>query len=484
MRKALKTIALLLVVCFVLPIAACGKKEVKRTSYEITATYDETARVLNADMTVNYVNETDSVLDEVCFHLYPAAFREGARFSPVPEALALSAYYDGVNYGGIEITGVTVGGEAGEIKIIGQDEDILSVPTGELFPDDTVKIGIKFAVTLPKVRHRLGVTESGVNFGNFYPIACVYENGAFRTDPYYENGDPFYSDCADYKVSLALPEDYALASTGMQTKSKADGKAVYACEAENVRDFAAVAGKFKMLGTRVGKTDVNYYYYADPEPEKSMTAAADALRTFSGLFGEYPYDVYSVVETGFLQGGMEYPQLSMVTDTLSRSSYLDAVIHETAHQWWYGVVGNDEVNAPWLDEGLAETSTSIFYELNPSYGVDYGKRIADALSAYVIYFDPSRPSPRSDVMTRPLGEYSDGFEYAYCSYVKSELMFSSLRSTIGDEKFFGGLKNYYANYSFRNALPDGLIDCMSESAGRDLEGFFSSWLDGKVKMFA
>ena len=215
MRKALKTIALLLAVCFVLPIAACGKKEVKRTSYEIAATYDETARVLNADMTVNYVNETDSVLDEVCFHLYPAAFREGARFSPVPEALALSAYYDGVNYGGIEITGVTVGGEAGEIKIIGQDEDILSVPTGELFPDDTVKIGIKFAVTLPKVRHRLGVTESGVNFGNFYPIACVYENGAFRTDPYYENGDPFYSDCADYKVTLALPEDYALASTGV-----------------------------------------------------------------------------------------------------------------------------------------------------------------------------------------------------------------------------------------------------------------------------
>ena len=197
MRKALKIIAALLVVCFVLPIAACGKSEEKRTRYEINATYDEQNRVLSAEMTVNYINKTDSVLDEVCFHLYPAAFREGARFSPVPEELSSAAYYDGVNYGGIEISSVLAMGESREINVIGQDEDILSVPVGELYPDDEAQIGIKFSVTVPKIRHRLGVTKSGVNLGNFYPVACVYENGNFRTDPYYENGDPFYSECAD-----------------------------------------------------------------------------------------------------------------------------------------------------------------------------------------------------------------------------------------------------------------------------------------------
>lgn len=484
MRRALKIIAATLASCFVFSFAACGTEEKPRTSYEITASYDESSRVLTADMTVNYVNGTDSVLDEVCFHLYPSAFREGARFSPVPETLSLSAYYAGVNYGGIEISAVSVNGNESEIEIIGQDEDILSVPVGELFPDDAVKIDVKFAVAVPKIRHRLGVTERTVNLGNFYPVACVYENGGFRTDPYYENGDPFYSDCADYKVTLAFPANYSLASTGRQEKTRSGDEIIYECSAKNVRDFAAVAGEFKMLGTRIGKTNVNYYYYSDAEPEKSMTAAADALRTFSDLFGEYPYEQYSVVETGFLQGGMEYPQLSMVTDALSRSSYLDAIVHETAHQWWYGVVGNDEINYPWLDEGLAEASTSIFYEKNPFYGVDAKKRTADALSAYVIYFDPSRPSPRSDVMTRPLGDYRDEFEYAYCSYVKGELMFSSLRSAIGDRKFFDGLKNYYTYYRFCNATPDGLVRCMSESSGRDLEGFFSSWLDGKVKMFA
>lgn len=71
MRRALKIIAATLASCFVFSFAACGTEEKPRTSYEITASYDESSRVLTADMTVNYVNGTDSVLDEVCFHLYP-----------------------------------------------------------------------------------------------------------------------------------------------------------------------------------------------------------------------------------------------------------------------------------------------------------------------------------------------------------------------------------------------------------------------------
>lgn len=485
MKKVMNALALALIVCFILPIAAaCEKQEQARTKYEIVASYDEATRTLSGSVTVDYLNSSEAVLDEVCFHLYPSAFREGARFSAVPKSLVGAAYYDGLGYGGIEVGEVTVDGATIEAVVTGQDEDILSVPVGEIYPGEAARIGVNFVVTLPKARHRLGVTENAINFGNFYPIACVYENGAFRVDPYYENGDPFYSDCADYTVKLTLPARLTLAASGTIETTKNGEFNEHTCKIENARDFAAVAGEFKMIGTKACGVDVNYYYYADEAPEKSLVAAADALKTFTSEFGEYPYPAYSVVETGFLQGGMEYPALSLVTDTLNPSAYLDAIVHETAHQWWYGAVGNDEINCAWMDEGLAEFSSSLFFEKNPSYGVDGEKRLADALSSYVVYFDPSRPSPRSDVMTRALNEYRDGFEYAYSTYVKGELLFTSLRQTIGDEAFFSALKTYYSKYKFKNASPDELIACFCESSSRDVKPFFSAWLDGKVKAFA
>ena len=212
-------------------------------------------------------------------------------------------------------------------------------------------------------------------------------------------------------------------------------------------------------------------------------AAVDALKTFSDKFGEYPYESMSSVETQFLQGGMEYPGLAMISDALAPDIYREALVHETAHQWWYAAVGNDEVRYPWLDEGLTEFSTSIFYRENPSYEVDYEKRIADALGAYVLYFDAFKTASSDTSMTRKVCDYESPFEYTYMTYVKGELMFESLRSIIGDEKFFAGLRDYYASYKFKVAKPDDLIGCMEKAAGRNLKGFFDSWTEGKVADF-
>lgn len=488
MKKRFKLLSVLLAVVCALPLIACNGKTGKeaRTKYTIAAEYNEESKTVSANMTVEYFNASDAILDEICFHLYPAAFREGARFSPVPPESVTSAYYDGMSYGGISVTGLTLNGADAEIKIEGQDEDILVVDLGEnkLMPDETATVGMSFTLKLPAVRHRLGYQGDRVNLGNWYPIACVFENGNFVTDPYYANGDPFYSDCADYKVTLTVPEGLTAATSGVQSvASDEEGRRVISSEIENARDFAAVIGKFKMLGTTVNGVDVNYYYVNDAKPEAAMTAAADSIKTFSELFGDYPYKTYSAVETQFLNGGMEYPALTMISDAVSGELYSEVVIHETAHQWWYAVVGNNEVAYPWLDEGLTEFTTSVFYEKNPGYNVDYGKRMSDALAGYVLYYDTFKHINKDTSMSRKVCDYADTFEYTYMTYVKGELMFESLRKTIGDENFFGGLKKYYETYKFRNAAPDDLIGCFEKVSGRELKKFFDSWTEGKVGLY-
>lgn len=489
MKKQIKIVAILLSVICALPLfAACEKKPQKeeRSRYEITATYDEEHKTVTASMSLSYYNGTEAILDELCFHLYPAAFREGARFSPVPKDAVSSAYPAGLSYGGIEIGKTTLGGAEVATSIEGEDEDILVVKmSGEgLYPTERAELTVDFTLTLPEIRHRFGYQGSRVNLGNWYPIACAFEDGNFVTDPYYSTGDPFYSDCADYKVSVTVPDGLTVAASGRVTGAdNADGTRTFSSEILAARDYAAVIGEFKMLGSKAGDTDVNYYYISDPEPEKALTAAVDAVKTFSDKFGEYPYESMSSVETQFLQGGMEYPGLAMISDALTGDIYREAIIHETAHQWWYAAVGNDEVRYPWLDEGLTEFSTSIFYRENPAYEVDYEKRIADALGAYVLYFDAFGNADSDTSMTRKVCEYDSAFEYTYMTYVKGELMFESLRSVIGDEKFFAGLKDYYSTYKFKTAKPDDLIGCMEKASGRDLKSFFDSWTEGKVADF-
>ena len=489
MKKQIKIVAILLSVICALPLfAACEKKPQKeeRSRYEITATYDEENKTVTASMSLSYYNGTEAILDELCFHLYPAAFREGARFSPVPKDAVSSAYPAGLSYGGIEIGKTTLGGAEVATAIEGEDEDILVVKMcGEgLYPTERAELTVNFTLTLPEIRHRFGYQGTRVNLGNWYPIACAFEDGNFVTDPYYSTGDPFYSDCADYKVSVTVPDGLTVAASGRVTGAdNADGTKTFSSEILAARDYAAVIGEFKMLGSKAGDTDVNYYYISDPEPEKALTAAVDAVKTFSDKFGEYPYESMSSVETQFLQGGMEYPGLAMISDALTGDIYREAIIHETAHQWWYAAVGNDEVRYPWLDEGLTEFSTSIFYRENPAYEVDYEKRIADALGAYVLYFDAFGNADSDTSMTRKVCEYDSAFEYTYMTYVKGELMFESLRSVIGDEKFFAGLKDYYSTYKFKTAKPDDLIGCMEKASGRDLKGFFDSWTEGKVADF-
>ena len=130
---------------------------------------------------------------------------------------------------------------------------------------------------------------------------------------------------------------------------------------------------------------LRYYCYDDGDAEGTLRLLEECFTFFSDTFGRYPYGSYSAVQTGFCYGGMEYPGLVFLSDSLAGADYAYTAVHETAHQWWYAAVGSDQTRAAWMDEGLAEYSSLLYFESAPACGFTREGLVASARRALDAY---------------------------------------------------------------------------------------------------
>ena len=469
-------------------LSGCSKNELDKvsknlTSYAISAELDENMQIFGTEKIV-FVNSTGDSLDHVCLHLYPRAFREGATVKPYTTLNEATCFPKGVSFGDIAIEKVSVNGSVKTVDLVGFDNDILKIDFGfKLSPKKTVEIVIDFVIKIPNSTHRFGWFDSNINLGNWYPVVCKYINGEFEMTPYYATGDPFFSDIANYSVEFVFPSKYKLCSTGEINLSKNAEKNTAKISAKAVRDFAmCLSSNAEIKTEKTGGTKVVYMGYSeDKNTEKYLRIAKEALEYFNELFGKYPYSTLTVAKTPFVYGGMEYPGLVFISDAVDdEDEYLKVIVHEIAHQWWYGVVGNDEVNEAWLDETLAEYSTALFFDEFSGYGIRYDEFVADALSSYLLYVDVIS-TLRGDVNTKmnlPVNEYQNDYEYSYMVYVKGVIMFDSLSQMVGKKKIVQGLKKYYAENKFKIANKTRFFDAFKSACHKDLEKFFEGYLNG------
>lgn len=478
---------------FSFALISCGKKKDNLevigqdlSNYYIEIDFDSKTMSADCVQKVNFINNTETIIRELKFHLYPKFFEEGKTSMIVDSTKLANAYPNGMSYSKFEITKVMNGSQV----ISAQYEDnntILIVPLlTSLMPEDRVEIEIEFNFKLPNCLHRFGYGESTINLANFYPIMCVYEEGGgFNTSPYNSNGDPFYSDMSNYYISLTTDNNNLLvANTGEKIDNRVtDGKMIYEMKALAVRDFAIVMSeKFNMISKAVDDVKVEYYYFDDENYERTIQAGIDSIRTFSKLFGDYPYSTFTIVKADFLYGGMEYPGLIYVSaDIDDIDEYMHVIIHETAHQWWYGLVGNDEYKYPWLDEALTEFSTALFYDNNSGYSLTH-KELVDAnhenYSLFIRVYQEVLGS--IDTSMRAVDKYDTEPEYTYSAYVKGVLMYESLYNLIGKDKFISSLQHYFKTYKYKNATPQNLISSFEKISKTSLANFFDSWITGKV----
>lgn len=486
-----KIVFLLLTLLILMPIVFIGCKnenESELTKYYLNMTFDDENYILKGSEEVVYYNDSDNMFTKLYFHLYPNAYRENSKFPIVSSVNKDKAFPNGESFGNIVIEKVYDDKNDLTFLVTGEDENILEVSLPkDVYPDEKVVIKIDFSLKLANINHRLGYGDNTINFGNFYPIVCVYENGkGFSQDLYHFNGDPFYSDCANYEFNLTYPNDYIFASTGSEVKRENNDNLTKICvKSEKTRDFAFILSKnLEKRQKTIDDITINYYgYKGDENLEDCLNICGESVKTFNKLFGKYPYKELNIVKSNFIHGGMEYPQIVFISDMVTeQKDYNYVIVHEIAHQWWYGVVGNDEYNHAWQDEGLAEFSTLLFYKENPYYGEDFQLLINNATQSYKL-FEKVYTQITGNVdgrMDRSLKEFNTEPEYVQCTYTKGVLMFNSIMETVGEKKFYKALKNYYDEYAFKNAKPEDLISTFERSTGYKLEGFINSWLNGKV----
>ena len=469
-------------------LSGCSKNELVKvsknlTTYAISAELDENMQIYGTEK-ITFLNSTGDVLDHLCLHLYPRAFREGATVKPYTSLTEATCFPKGVSFGDISIEKVMVNNKEIKSELVGIDEDILKVDFGfKLLPKKTVEVVIDFVIKIPNSTHRFGWFNSNINLGNWYPVICKYADGKFELTPYYSTGDPFFSDIANYNVEFVFPDKYQLCSTGEIKLEKNNEKNKAKISARAVRDFAmCLSSNAEIKSKNTENTKIFYMgYIEDKNTEKYLKIVGEAVEYFSEVFGKYPYSTLTVAKTPFVYGGMEYPNIVFISDAVDdEDEYLKVIVHEIAHQWWYGIVGNDEINEAWLDETLAEYSTALFFDKFDGYGIKYKEFVEDALSSYLLYVDVIS-TLRGDVNTKmnlPVNEYQNDYEYSYMVYVKGVIMFDSLSQMVGKKKIMQGLKKYYAENKFKIANKSKFFSAFKAACHKDLEKFFEGYLNG------
>ncbi|CAL9670321.1 M1 family metallopeptidase [Streptomyces sp. enrichment culture] len=229
---------------------------------------------------------------------------------------------------------------------------------------ERASVAFDVSVTVPDRNARFGREGAFRFLGNALPVLAVHDAKGWHLDPYVAVGESFYALAGDFRVRLDHPSDLAVPATGRtKTRPGEPGRTVTLSVAERVRDFAWAAGPFRTAHrTTPGGVRVNSYW-APGTPAAGVrltrTEAVAAVDRFGREFGRYPYGEIDLVMTSGFGGGMEYPGLVLLGTTEEGS----AVVHELAHQWWYGIVGNDEYASPWLDESFAQYANFRFYGL-------------------------------------------------------------------------------------------------------------------------
>lgn len=430
----------------------------------IEASLDTESRTLSVQHTLRLKNRTGQTLDAAVLRTWPNAF-QSLETTPCSD----QDYPGGFSTGALTMAHAQVDGQAALHRYLDEGKTLLSIPvSGGWQPDAWVEITLRYTVTPPRAAYRFGVWDGVWAFGNAFAVPAVWEDGAFRADEYVSVGDPFVSDCMNYDVTVTVPGGYRCAASGY---AEADGSA-YHFVSPAVRDFALViSDRFETAQAKQDGVLITAFGLNQAQAKDMLRYARKALKIYSERYGAYPYQSYSVAAVPFAHEGMEYPQLSMIGAALTERRLEYAIVHETAHQWWYAVVGSDGWNQPWQDEALCEFSllkyVQKYYGLSEREDLERS-RMESSLRVTV---------PRGVTPGAPLDYFSSLSEYRLVVYDRGAACLCALDRTVPLDAF---LRDYYQSYAFRRATREDFEEQLFRSTGEDLTPLLRDYLDTSI----
>jgi hypothetical protein len=322
-----------------------------------------------------------------------------------------------------------------------------------LAPGERGEVSFGLSIRVPELRDRFGWSPGLAFLGSALPALAVRDDRGWHLPPFVDLGESFYSVVGRYRVTFETPRGIRTPSTGrLVARRTVGGRTVVTSEARRVRDFEWAAGPLRRVVGRAAGTRIVVWYLpeaVDARRARSLLGHAErAMATFSEAFGLYPYPELDVVLSGHAWiGGMEYPQIVF-------SDPIPVVLrHELAHQWWYGLVGNDQFTEPWLDEAFATWSQRL--PTRPRVGCEG--------------FGWPSGSAR---MTNDMGYWREHpAQYFSVVYIGGACLLAQLAERFGLDRFLRILERYAARHRYGIARTSDFVHAIDRAAARHLPGF-------------
>ena len=424
----------------------------------------ETPMLVNGRQEVLYTNQEEQPLDRIYFHQF--ANQLG---------------------GSIHISHVQVNGQPVETT---QEASALCVPLAEpLPPGGQVVVQMDFQTNIPRGEDStkynvLAFEENILALAHFYPMVATFDSAGWHIEPSPPNGDETYSDAAFYRVRLTAPDSQVIAASGVEVEQQnMNGSQILSLAAGPARDFyIAMSEDFTIVSEQVGDIQINSYAPANKQAGAALAgqAAADALQIFTEQFGPYPYTEFDIVSTPTLALGIEYPgivanalriyDLEEQTGSGTPNSVFveSTTVHEVAHQWFYNLIGNDQINEPWLDESLTQYATWSYYA--HKYGEPGQEGFGDSLEGRWA---------RVEFAEVPIGLPADaysGAEYGAIVYGRGPIFIDTLAQTMGQETFDAFMQDYNQVYRWEIATSGDFKTLAEMYCDCDLTQLFAEWV--------
>ncbi|MCC6499841.1 MAG: M1 family metallopeptidase [Anaerolineales bacterium] len=407
---------------------------------------------------VKYTNNEDVPLTEIHFRLFP-----------------------NILGGGMKVSNLRVD-DAPVKPRYGLRNSLMIVPLAEaLSPGESVIIHMDFSVVVPQsVDLNYGVlayADDVLALAHAYPMVAVYNDEGWNAEIPPQSGDVAFADMSFYLVRVTAPKGVTVITSGRAIGADEAGQV----QIQNVasgpaRDFyLAASPAYEETSQTFGEVTIRSYapQYLSEGSQAAVEIASQAVEDFSARYAPYPYTELKIVATPTLALGIEYPGMIAITSWVYEAGKNDpyfegTVAHEVGHQWFYNLVGDDQLDDPWLDESLTQFITLQYY--SDEHGATGEEEFRSSLEGRWAYID-NETIP----IGLPVAEYTD-FEYSAIVYGRGPLFFVALKEKMGDAAFDAFMREYTQSLAWKISTAESLQALAEKNCACELDALFDEWV--------
>ncbi len=432
--------------------------------YHLTIAISDGLGSLDGELDVRFTNGSPDILETLDFMLYPNLISDS-----------------------MTVDSVTADGESCGTELLNRGTLMrVSLPR-RLAAGARVVIRMNFHAAIP-TGDRVGFGGFGysgevLSMGYEYPV--IPDGGQWKEGPAPAWGDLTANPTAFYICDVSFPTGLVLAAPGTELRRIATGGRTNVLFAHGpARDlFFALGKSFEERSFSSDGIRIRSFAGVDNAGQSDLLIqeAARAVSDFRKRFGPYPYKSLTFVQARLDAFGLEFPGMIILApwlygdpekrvDGVRLGTLLEATaVHETGHQWFYALVGNNQLEEPWIDESLAQLATWYYYLDTQGVGAADGiDRSFKARWQRVGYAEIP--------LGQPVRSYTP-MQYSSIIYGRGPIFFETLRSELGADAFDRFLRLLVHRYAWRVLTGAEMKRTAEQVAGRSLDAIWKAWIE-------